>query len=285
MNQREGFHSFGKRPLPIESSCYEYNRQSFRQNAASGQNPNNSSSQIFNQFISDYALNGSLKNESEYNPQFNQFSNSNQKTNFTFGEEPYFFDTPDQHQTFSLDQENNPDATLENRPETEYNDLAFQAQQLLDKINNNFQDCNTQTNNPPSQYNISNHRIDHSIFNSETNQSSPAPKLQPILQNTEIFKSRTSEQKISGSNQKITQPPIKSIRHLNQYQQNGFNSNYNFANSNQFNQFQKPPQATFASPMFLRNTNYEPNMKRLNTASEMVYPDNHIELLRHSYDS
>lgn len=302
-----------KRHLPKESSCSEFNSQSFRQNAPEGQNSqqnnnfqssNFSSSSLYNQFIADYPLNGPLTNKNENNSRYNQSSNT-PRNNFTFFDENSHFHEPIDQQKFTIGEENQKEQTSENKYEPSYDSIALQAQQLLDKLN--FQDSiENSAKCKPETYNY------YSPNNYITSQSSPSKKLQPILRNASFLKNRSSNQSILNQPSNPPQPQFQNqrkfkqtfapIRNLNQNQHNNFNSNYNFSDQlnqnrnipqrsalnqnqeNEANQFQKHPQATFASPVFLSN-NFEPNTKRLNTASEMVYPDNHVELLQHSFDS
>lgn len=302
-----------KRHLPIESSCYEFNSQSFRQNAPESQNfqqnnnfqsSNFSSSSLYNQFIADYPLNGPPTNKNENNSRYNQSSNT-PRNNFTFfDEEPHFYEPIDQ-QKLIIGEENQKEQTSENKYEPSYDSIALQAQQLLDKLN--FQDpIEHSPNYKPETYNYC------SPNNYITSQSSPPIKLQPILRNASFLKNRSSNQSIQNQPPNPPPPPLQNqrkfkqsfapIRNLNQIQHNNFNSSYNFSDQlnqnhnipqksalnqnheNDTNQFQKHPQATFVSPDFLSN-NFEPTTKRLNTASEMVYPDNHVELLQHSLDN
>lgn len=295
MSNRDSLRTPHKKLLPIDGSNYQYNFQSFQKNVSlrnsfqPNSNPSpplsSSSSFKYNQFISDTPLNGPSKSENETNSSYNR-----ERLN------PTFFSADYKHDDYFEPEQKASDPSQSNEQEPLYENIALQAQQLLDKLNHNFQTPNIQSDNTQEN---SSHFNNTSEKNNGVSQSLQPPKLQPIIQSPGFFPNRSNRKFNSSS----LNPPIIAF-----HNQNHFNSNYQFAYSNQFSQnqpiqnipqkkilnqnkncdnegsqFPKPPQATFVTPDFINYDGYDPNMKRLRTASEMVYPDNHIELLQPSY--
>ncbi|OHS95649.1 hypothetical protein TRFO_38215 [Tritrichomonas foetus] len=194
--------------------------------------------------------------------------------------------------------EANSQANMKGNPTVSYEDIANQAQQLLDKLNNDNLNAPKHPSNPRRK-NGPMHLIQMSDLQKCINESKQQQKNEDKsqIQQTEEPNSNFKATKIDEEWISLARNPAHNdngIFNLNsQYQNNMISNpplskNMKFLNNSVIN-FSKPqPQSTFQSPVrqsqpglrFIEMKDLD--KKRLDTASEMVYPNGRHEYLPRS---
>lgn len=170
-----------------------------------------------------------------------------------------------------------------------YQDVANQAQQLLDKLStstpltnyNHLRQIRNSINMSSSQYLPKMNMLTNSL----ASQSSPPQRLEPILNNFKEWQESPSNASLRGNqlrtNDNLHSSTPRNSENLRLLSNQNIVSRQILMNDTIQRQNNPIPQSTFVPKM--PNLDINSNMRRLDTASELIYPNRRVEYLPHSF--